>query len=42
MIIIGEKINGAIPPVAEARAKKDESFIKDYSKIQEELFGPVK
>ena len=36
MIIIGEKINGAIPSVAEAIAKKDEAFIKDLAKTQAE------
>ncbi len=34
MIIIGEKINGAIPSVAEAIAKKDAAFIKDLAKTQ--------
>lgn len=34
MIIIGEKINGAIPAVAEAIAKKDEDFIKNLAKTQ--------
>ena len=28
MIIIGEKINGSIPSVAEAIAKRDAEFIK--------------
>lgn len=36
MIIIGEKINGAIPQVAEAIAKKDEDFIKELAKTQAE------
>ena len=36
MIIIGEKINGAIPSVAEAIAKKDADFIKDLAKSQAE------
>lgn len=34
MIIIGEKINGAIPAVAEAIAKKDANFIRDLAKTQ--------
>jgi len=34
MIIIGEKINGAIPSVAEAIAKKDADFIRDLAKTQ--------
>ncbi len=34
MIIIGEKINGAIPSVAEAIAKKDGEFIKNLAKTQ--------
>jgi len=34
MIIIGEKINGAIPSVAEAIAKKDAEFIRDLAKTQ--------
>lgn len=34
MIIIGEKINGAIPSVAEAIAQKDAGFIKDLAKTQ--------
>ena len=36
MIIIGEKINGAIPSVAEAIAQKDAAFIKDLAKTQAE------
>jgi len=36
MIIIGEKINGAIPSVAEAIANKDEDFIKNLAKTQAE------
>jgi cobalamin-dependent methionine synthase I len=36
MIIIGEKINGAIPSVAEAIAKKDAAFIKELAKSQAE------
>jgi len=34
MIIIGEKINGAIPSVAEAIAQKDADFIKNLAKTQ--------
>ena len=34
MIIIGEKINGAIPSVAEAIAKKDAGFIKELATAQ--------
>lgn len=36
MIIIGEKINGAIPSVAEAIAKKDEDFIRNLARTQAE------
>lgn len=36
MIIIGEKINGAIPSVAEAIANKDAEFIKNLAKAQAE------
>ncbi len=36
MIIIGEKINGAIPDVAEAIARKDAGFIKDLAITQAE------
>lgn len=36
MIIIGEKINGAIPSVAEAIAQKDADFIKNLAKTQAE------
>ncbi|WP_434311362.1 methyltetrahydrofolate cobalamin methyltransferase [Hominifimenecus sp. rT4P-3] len=36
MIIIGEKINGSIPVVAEAIAKRDEAFIKARAKQQAE------
>ena len=32
MIIIGEKINGSIPSVAEAIAKRDAEFIKARDK----------
>jgi 5-methyltetrahydrofolate--homocysteine methyltransferase len=34
MIIIGEKINGSIPSVGEAIAKKDAAFIQDLAKTQ--------
>jgi len=34
MIIIGEKINGSIPAVAEAIANRDAEFIKQRAKIQ--------
>jgi 5-methyltetrahydrofolate--homocysteine methyltransferase len=34
MIIIGEKINGAIPSVAQAIAQKDSDLIKDLAKTQ--------
>ena len=36
MIIIGEKINGSIPVVADAIAKRDAEFIKNRAKMQEE------
>lgn len=36
MIIIGEKINGSIPSVAEAIAKRDAEFIKARAKAQAE------
>ncbi len=36
MIIIGEKINGSIPSVAEAIAKRDADFIKARAKAQAE------
>ena len=36
MIIIGEKINGAIPSVAKAIAEKDEECIRDLAKRQSE------
>lgn len=36
MIIIGEKINGAIPSVAEAIKNKDADFIRDLAKTQAE------
>mgnify|MGYP001121249479 CR=1 FL=1 len=36
MIIIGEKINGSIPIVAEAIAKRDSEFIKERAKLQAE------
>ncbi len=36
MIIIGEKINGAIPSVGEAIEKKDSAFIQDLARTQAE------
>jgi len=36
MIIIGEKINGAIPSVAKAIAERDEDWIRDLAKRQSE------
>lgn len=36
MIIIGEKINGAIPSVAKAIAEKDADFIRNLAKAQSE------
>ena len=36
MIIIGEKINGSIPAVAEAIAARDAEFIKNRAKAQAE------
>lgn len=36
MIIIGEKINGSIPVVADAIAKRDAEFIKNRAKMQAE------
>ena len=36
MIIIGEKINGAIPSVGQAIEKRDEAFIAGLAKAQEE------
>lgn len=36
MIIIGEKINGSIPSVAEAVANRDAEFIKDRARKQAE------
>ena len=36
MIIIGEKINGSIPSVAEAIANRDAEFIKERARIQAE------
>ncbi|MDD3279003.1 MAG: methyltetrahydrofolate cobalamin methyltransferase [Lachnospiraceae bacterium] len=36
MIIIGEKINGSIPVVAEAIKKRDAEFIRDRARLQEE------
>ena len=34
MIIIGEKINGSIPSVAEAVAKRDADFIQSRAAFQ--------
>lgn len=34
MLVIGEKINGAIPSVKEAITKRDEAFIRDLAKRQ--------
>ena len=34
MIIIGEKINGSIPAVADAIARRDSDFIKERAKLQ--------
>ena len=36
MIIIGEKVNGAIPPVAKAIAERNEEWIKNLAKAQTE------
>ena len=36
MIIIGEKINGSIPAVADAIARRDADFIKNRAKMQAE------
>ena len=36
MIIIGEKINGAIPSVAAAIENRDEAFIRNLARIQTE------
>ena len=36
MIIIGEKINGSIPAVADAIARRDAEFIKERARIQDE------
>ena len=36
MIVIGEKINGSIPSVAEAIAKRDADFIKQRAIAQTE------
>ncbi len=36
MIIIGEKINGSIPSVADAIARRDSEFIKNRAKMQAE------
>jgi 5-methyltetrahydrofolate corrinoid/iron sulfur protein methyltransferase len=37
MIIIGEKINGAIPSVAKAIAAKDADFLRNLAKVQSEV-----
>ena len=36
MIIIGEKINGSIPAVADAIARRDSEFIKERARMQDE------
>lgn len=36
MIIVGEKINGSIPAVADAIARRDAEFIRNRAKLQEE------
>lgn len=36
MIIIGEKINGSIPVVADAIARRDAEFIKERARMQDE------
>ena len=36
MIVIGEKINGSIPAVADAIARRDSEFIKERARIQAE------
>lgn len=36
MIIIGEKINGSIPAVADAIARRDSNFIKERARLQAE------
>ena len=36
MIIIGEKINGSIPRVAQAIAERDSEWIKHLAQIQDE------
>lgn len=36
MIIIGEKINGSIPAVADAIARRDSEFIKERARVQDE------
>lgn len=40
MIIIGEKLNGAIPVVKKAIEEKDEAFIRDRAIAQAEA-GPL-
>ena len=34
MIIIGEKINGSIPVVADAIARRDSAFIEERARLQ--------
>ena len=36
MIIIGEKINGAIPATGEAIRSRDANYIRNLAKMQEE------
>ena len=39
MIIIGEKINGSIPAVADAIARRDAEFIKARAIAQEDFWA---
>ena len=41
MIIIGEKINGSIPVVAEAIAKRDAEFIKNRARMRRKQALPI-
>jgi len=41
MIIIGEKINGAIPSAAEAIAKQDDDFILKWKTIPKVTTSPL-
>ena len=41
MIIIGEKINGSIPAVADAIARRDSDFIKERARLQAEAGAAV-